>query len=124
MRIEELLQALPSKETLSSAVGIHPARRGYASGAASDLLPALGIFGTGMLLGAGLALLFAPKPGREMRADIAEKARELGGQARDTAEHAAAQGRQAANDLYGQAVRGEQSEPRIALAEDTVKESR
>jgi len=99
MRIEELLQALPSKETLSAAAGFHPNGRSYTSGAASELLPALGIFGTGLLLGAGLALLFAPKLGSEVREDLAGKMRALGGQARSAAEHAATQGRQAVNDL-------------------------
>jgi gas vesicle protein len=42
------------------------------------MLTAFAIFGTGMILGAGLALLFAPKAGHEMRHDIAEKVGEMG----------------------------------------------
>jgi hypothetical protein len=34
------------------------------------LLPALGIFGAGLVVGAGLGLLLAPKPGRELREDL------------------------------------------------------
>jgi hypothetical protein len=34
------------------------------------LLPALGAFSVGMLVGAGLGLLMAPKPGRELRSDL------------------------------------------------------
>ena len=42
------------------------------------MLTAFAIFGTGMILGAGLALLFAPKAGHEIRHDIAEKVGEIG----------------------------------------------
>jgi hypothetical protein len=34
------------------------------------LLPALGIFGAGLAVGAALGLLLAPKPGGEIRGDI------------------------------------------------------
>lgn len=68
MKIEDILQALPSREEIASAVGLEA--RPSASG---DILTALGIFGTGMVLGAGLALLFAPKTGEEVRRDLAER---------------------------------------------------
>lgn len=43
--------------------------------AASDyVLPALGIFGAGVLVGAGLGLLFAPKPGVELRTVLGQSA--------------------------------------------------
>ncbi len=73
MKIEDILQALPSKEDIASAIGLE-AR----SSATGDLLNAFGVFGAGMMLGAGLALLFAPKAGHEIRQDIAEKVGELG----------------------------------------------
>ena len=73
MKIEDILQALPSKEDIASAVGLE-AR----SSATGDMLTAFGIFGTGMILGVGLALLFAPKAGHEIRHDIAEKVGEIG----------------------------------------------
>ena len=38
-----------------------------------ELLGALGTFGIGMLVGAGVALLLAPKPGRDFRQDIRAK---------------------------------------------------
>ncbi len=73
MKIEDILRALPSKEDIASAVGLE-AR----SSPTGDMLTAFAIFGTGMILGAGLALLLAPKAGHEMRHDIAEKVGEVG----------------------------------------------
>ncbi len=40
-----------------------------------DLLGTLGTFGIGLLVGAGVALLLAPKPGRDLRQDIRSKVR-------------------------------------------------
>jgi hypothetical protein len=77
MKIEDILQALPSKEDIASAVGLQA--RASTTG---DMLTAFAIFGTGMILGAGLALLFAPKAGHEIRHDIAEKVGEIGGHLR------------------------------------------
>jgi len=73
MKLEDILRSLPSKHDVANAVGLE-AR----SSMTGDLLSAFGIFGTGMLLGAGLALLFAPKAGHETRHDIAEKVGEMG----------------------------------------------
>jgi gas vesicle protein len=39
------------------------------------LLGTLGTFGIGLLVGAGVALLLAPKPGRDLRHDIRAKIR-------------------------------------------------
>ncbi len=41
------------------------------------LLPALGIFGVGILVGAGVALTLAPKSGSEFRHDLRERASKL-----------------------------------------------
>jgi|1185.fasta_scaffold2050635_1 gas vesicle protein len=35
----------------------------------------LGTFGVGLLVGAGIALMLAPKPGRELRQDLRERLR-------------------------------------------------
>ena len=35
----------------------------------------LGTFGVGLLVGAGIALMLAPKPGRELREDLRDKLR-------------------------------------------------
>ena len=63
-----------------------------------DILGALGIennqnwmtfalagFGVGCLVGAGLALAFAPKSGRELRSDIYERGREMLGKGQEYA---------------------------------------
>jgi len=72
MTIEDILTRLPSKADLLNAAGLD--NRHTFNG---DLLTAIGIFGAGMMLGAGLALLFAPKPGEELRQEIAEKFNEV-----------------------------------------------
>ena len=85
MKIEDILAALPSREDIASAVGLEA--RSSTSG---DMLAAFAIFGTGMILGAGLALLFAPKAGHEIRHDIAEKVGEIGEHLRAQAPQSAA----------------------------------
>ena len=40
-----------------------------------ELLGSLGTFGIGLLVGAGVALLLAPKPGRDLRQDLRTKIR-------------------------------------------------
>jgi len=102
MNIDDILQSLPSREDITHALSRYNTTSSNWMGSSrsdTDLLPALGIFGTGMLLGAGLAILFAPKSGTEIRRDIADRMGELGGHARDMAE----QGRQMASDMGEQA---------------------
>jgi gas vesicle protein len=75
--IDQILQSLPSREDLASAIGLES----RSSTTMPDFLPALGLFGTGMLFGAGLALMFAPKSGTEMRRDLSEGMQQWGNQA-------------------------------------------
>lgn len=42
-----------------------------------NIMPALAIFSAGLVVGASVALLVAPKTGRELRGDISRKASEL-----------------------------------------------
>src|SRR5205807_2578824 len=72
MSIDDILNSLPTKEDIANAIG----RQGRHS-SSTDVTSALGIFGTGVLLGAGLALLFAPKRGSELREDITQRLHEL-----------------------------------------------
>ena len=41
----------------------------------AGLAAALGTFGVGLLVGAGVALILAPKPGRELRQEIGDRLR-------------------------------------------------
>ena len=45
--------------------------------------PGIGSFVAGLAIGAGIALLFAPKTGDETRRDLQRRARRVGGQAQD-----------------------------------------
>ncbi|EPX63412.1 hypothetical protein D187_005818 [Cystobacter fuscus DSM 2262] len=45
-------------------------------GPADWVLPTLGAFSVGILLGAGLGLLIAPKPGAQLRDDLRNRLRE------------------------------------------------
>ena len=45
--------------------------------------PGIGTFLAGLAIGAGIALLFAPKSGEETRRDIERRARKVGDQAQD-----------------------------------------
>lgn len=60
-----------SKSALSS-IGLQPRRT-----AADYVLPALGLFGVGLLVGVGLGLILAPKPGVELRGDIGRRVRKM-----------------------------------------------
>jgi gas vesicle protein len=41
------------------------------------LAGSLGTFGVGLLVGAGIALMLAPKPGRELREDLRDRLRRM-----------------------------------------------
>ena len=51
------------------------------------VLPALAIFGAGLLVGAGIALMAAPKTGRELRDDLSRRAGEIGERVRSRMPH-------------------------------------
>lgn len=58
------------KDDLLGLIGLQ-SKRSFTS----ELLGTLGTFGIGLLVGAGVALLLAPKPGRELRHDLRAKIR-------------------------------------------------
>ncbi len=59
------------KDDLLEVLGLETRRT-----TAESLLPALGAFSVGILLGAGLGLLIAPKPGAELREDLRGRLRD------------------------------------------------
>lgn len=69
MSMEELRSKLPGRDELLERLPTHSSPRR----ASEQLLTSIGLFGAGIVVGAGLALLFAPKPGRELRRDLGEK---------------------------------------------------
>lgn len=52
------------------------------------VLPAAGLFATGILLGVGLGMMFAPKPGVELRRDIGHRFSNIRGHAETAAKEA------------------------------------
>lgn len=56
-----------------SALGLERRR-----GSADFLVPALGLFGLGLVVGAGLGLMLAPKRGVELRGDVRQRLNQVG----------------------------------------------
>jgi hypothetical protein len=61
---EAARDAMPTREQFLHALGGKPA---------DDMMSSFGIFAAGIVLGAGLAVLFTPRPGSEVREAISEK---------------------------------------------------
>ena len=70
--------------------------------AAVYVLPAIGMFGVGLLAGAGLGLMFAPRTGREMR-------RELGTRVTDVTNKIKQRVRRGSNDMMSSDIDENQS---------------
>jgi len=81
-------------DDILAALGLE--RRG---GAMSHVLPALGYFAAGLVVGTGVALLVAPKSGREMRRELGEKVRHVSHQIGSAAENVV---HEAQNQLRGE----------------------
>jgi len=64
---------LPSKDDIADTLRQLTGR----SNPPDQLLSAVGIFAAGILTGAALAVLFAPKPGAELRQEIGERVGDL-----------------------------------------------
>jgi hypothetical protein len=65
-------ESLPSRDDIMRALNLMPSR-----GVTDQIAPAIGIFTVGVMLGAGLAMLLAPKTGAEMRHAIGERVNEF-----------------------------------------------
>jgi hypothetical protein len=61
------------KDDLLHMIGLERRRE-----ATDWLLPTLGAFSVGMLVGAGIGLLLAPKPGAELRSDLRNRLQQGG----------------------------------------------
>ncbi|MGC4114408.1 MAG: YtxH domain-containing protein [Myxococcales bacterium] len=57
-----------SRDDLLAAMGLQ-----RKSTAMDWIVPGLGLFAVGILVGAGMGLLFAPKSGAQLRSDLADK---------------------------------------------------
>jgi gas vesicle protein len=85
MKINDLRDL--SKDDVLSALGLTSK-----PSTSERLLGTLPIFGVGLLVGAGAALLLAPKSGEALRADLGERVRNLRPEGAATAEAATSSG--------------------------------
>lgn len=83
--MKELAGNLPSSDEIIRALGLQAHRSN------NDVIPSVALFGAGILVGAGLALLFAPSTGRELREEISHKASDLADRVTSSAEQAMAE---------------------------------
>lgn len=61
-----------NKDDILAALGLETK-----TGFSQRLLGTVGIFGAGLLVGAGVALMLAPKSGTELREDLGERLRKM-----------------------------------------------
>ncbi len=73
MEFSKLAGSMPSAEDVIRALGLQQ----YRPRSNNEMVPSLALFGAGLLVGAGLALLLAPTSGRELREEITDRAGEL-----------------------------------------------
>ena len=124
---EDLISALPSRDDLIGAVGLQ--RRS----STPEMIPALTLFGTGMVIGAGLALLFAPRTGTDMRRSLSESMQQYTGYGEgddetDQESRGYGSGRQASpqhsqQDRYGSSrqMSGQTSEPSRQMSQSSYQ---
>lgn len=79
---KDIVRNLPSTEEILRALGL----RAYHE---THYMSGIALFGAGLLVGAGLALLFAPTSGRELRDQVGERAQQARERATEVAEQAA-----------------------------------
>jgi hypothetical protein len=79
------LSSMPSIHELLEAAGLRSRQT-----AAIDVVSGMSLFAAGLLVGAGLGLLFAPSSGERLRADVGDKINDL----RERLEHGLAQDHQ------------------------------
>lgn len=69
------------REDVLAAIGLEPKRSTM-----DIVLPAAGIFAAGILAGVGLGMLFAPKPGYELRENLSDQLKGMKQQAKEKSE--------------------------------------
>ena len=74
MDLSKLAGNMPTADDVIRALGLQQYRPRSSS---NEMVPSLALFGAGLLVGAGLALLLAPTSGRELREEITDRAGEL-----------------------------------------------
>jgi len=79
--VKDIADNLPSAEDIIRALGLQT------RSSRTETLPGLALFGAGLLVGAGLALLFAPTTGEELRHGIGEQVSELRGRVVGNGQH-------------------------------------
>ena len=67
MQASEVTKNLPSTDEILRAIGLQRSRP------TTDVLSSVAVFGAGVLVGAGLALLFAPASGSEVREQLGSR---------------------------------------------------
>lgn len=68
IQASDVTKNLPSADEVLRAIGLQRARSG-----SGEMLGGVAVFGAGLLVGAGLALLFAPGSGAEIREQLGAK---------------------------------------------------
>lgn len=81
--IGSFLGSVASSLTLASTLAVLGLERRRST--AAQILPAIGAFGAGIAVGAGLGILFAPKPGVRIREDLSRRASGLAEEAKQIA---------------------------------------
>ena len=96
-------------ESALSAVGLQPR-----STATDYILPALGLFGVGLLVGVGVGLMLARKPGVELRGDISRRVRRVGAKLRRSHESSDSRAR-------GEALDDEPEDADVLIADPVAR---
>jgi hypothetical protein len=89
LELQSILDRLPSREDVIRGLHISSLQGRHRDSLTIELMS---VFGAGLMVGAAVALMLAPRTGRELRSDIRDRATQLGhdagealGSARDAA---------------------------------------
>jgi len=71
LRLKDVTDNMPDRDQIANALGLTTTSR------TAETTGAIGLFAIGVLVGAGLALIFAPKSGSELREELGERVSDL-----------------------------------------------